>query len=272
MIRGGGVARWGLALGLAFLWVPVLLLVGFAFSADRIPFQWGGASLRWFAALTANDRLIEAAWLSLRIAGGAATLAMLIGGATGFALARWGAFGGRALLGGLIGAPLVLPEVVTGLSLLLTFVALEALTGWPEGRGALTVLLAHGTLGAAYVAVVVQARLAGGERVLEEAAMDLGAGPFTAFRTVTLPLMVPALAAGWLLAFTLSLDDLVVASFVSGPQGTTLPMVLFSALRLGLTPEVNALGAVILLLAGTLVGLAMLLLRARRVEGQGEGG
>jgi putrescine transport system permease protein len=261
-----------LAAGLAFLWVPVLLLVAFAFSADRIPFQWGGFSLRWFAVLAADERLIEAAWLSLRVAAGAATLAVLIGAAAGFALARWGGFRGRALFGGLIGAPLVLPEVVTGLSLLLTFVALEALTGWPAGRGALTVLLAHGTLGAAYVAVVVQARLAGGDAVLEEAAMDLGAGPFTAFRTVTLPLMLPALAAGWLLAFTLSLDDLVIASFVSGPSGTTLPMVLFSALRLGLTPEVNALGAVILLLAGLLVGLAMALLRSRRVEGRGEGG
>jgi putrescine transport system permease protein len=261
-----------LAAGLVFLWAPVLLLVGFAFSADRIPFQWGGFSLRWFTTLAANERLIEAAWLSLRVAAGAATLATLIGGVAGFALARWGAFRGRALFGALIGATLVLPEVVTGLAMLLLFVTLEAAIGWPAGRGALTVLLAHATLGAAYVAVVVQARLAGNERMLVEAAMDLGAGPAAAFRTITLPLMAPALAAGWLLAFTLSFDDLVIASFVSGPAGTTLPVLVFSALRLGLTPEINALGAIILALAALCVGLAVLLMRARWLEGGGEGG
>ena len=250
--------------GFAFLWLPILLLVAYAFSADRIPFQWGGFSLRWFLALAANERLVEAAWLSLRVAAGAATLAVLVGGAAGWALARFGAFRGRALFGALIGAPLVLPEVVTGLSLLLLFVSLESLTGWPAGRGALTVLLAHATLGAAFVAVVVQARLAETDRSLEEAAMDLGAGPLTAFRTVTLPLIAPALAAGWLLAFTLSLDDVVIASFVSGPAGTTLPMALFSMLRLGLTPEVNALGAVVVIGVGLLLAAAALLLRPRR--------
>jgi putrescine transport system permease protein len=247
----------------AFLWLPVLLLVAYAFSADRIPFQWGGFSLRWFVALAANERLVEAALLSLRVAAGAATLAVLLGGAAGWALARFGPFRGRAAFGALIGAPLVLPEVVTGLSLLLLFVALEGLTGWPAGRGATTVLLAHATLGAAFVAVVVQARLAEADRSLEEAAMDLGATPITAFRTVTLPLVAPALAAGWLLAFTLSLDDVVIASFVSGPAGTTLPMALFSMLRLGLTPEVNALGAVVVLGVGAMLALAALLLRPR---------
>ena len=156
--------------------------------ADPVPFRWGGFSTRWFAALAANDRLLEAAWLSLRVAAGAATLAVLLGGATGWVLARHGPFAGRAALGALAGAPLVLPEVVTGLSLLLFFVALEGATGWPEGRGALTVLLAHATLGTAYVAVVIQSRLASAERDLEEAARDLGAGPATAFATVTLPL------------------------------------------------------------------------------------
>ncbi len=256
--------RLGLWLGLGFLWVPILLLVVYAFSADRIPFQWGGFSVRWFLALAADERMMEAAWLSLRIALGAATLAVLLGGGAGFALARFGRFQGRALYGALIGAPLVLPEVVTGLSLLLLFVALEGATGWPAGRGALTVLLSHATLGAAYVAVVVQARLAGSDQVLEEAAMDLGATPWMAFRTVTLPLIAPALVAGWLLAFTLSLDDVVIASFVSGPAGTTMPMVLFSALRLGLTPEVNALGTVILVVAGVALGGAVLLLAPRR--------
>lgn len=248
--------RAGLLLGLGFLWAPILLMVAYAFSADRIPFQWGGVSLRWFRALAANERLVEAALLSLRVAAMAATLATLLGAATGWALARFGAFRGRALFGALAGAPLVLPEVVTGLSLLLLFVALQGALGWPAERGALTVVLAHATVGAAYVAVVVQARLAEQGRLLEEAAADLGAGPFTAFRTVTLPLMAPALGAGWLLAFTLSLDDVVVASFVSGPAGTTLPMLLFSQMRVGLTPEMNALGTVILAVAGIALGLA----------------
>lgn len=249
-------ARLGLALGLGFLWAPILLLVAYAFSADRIPFQWGGFSWRWFAALAANERLREAALLSLRIAAGSATLALLLGGLAGWALARFGRFRGRALLGALAGAPLVLPEVVTGLSLLLLFVALQGAFGWPAERGALTVLLAHATVGLAYVAVLVQSRLAVLDRVLEDAAASLGAGPFTVFRTVTLPLIAPSLAAGWLLAFTLSLDDVVVASLVSGPAGTTLPMLVFSMLRVGVTPEVNALGTVVLAVAGLAVGMA----------------
>ena len=259
------VRRWGLAFGLAFLWAPVLLLAAYAFSADRIPFQWGGFSLRWFGALAADQRMREAAWLSLRIAAGAATLAVLLGGLSGWALARFGRFPGRGVFGALAGAPLVLPEVVTGLSLLLLFVAaqaaLEAGFGWRAERGAATVLLAHATLGLAYVAVLVQARLAALDRSLEDAAADLGAGPFTVFRTVTLPLIAPALAAGWLLAFTLSLDDVVLASFVSGPAGTTLPMLVFSALRVGVTPEVNALGAVLLALAAATAATAWMAMR-----------
>lgn len=253
-------AMWA---GLAFLWLPVALLVAYAFSGSAVPFRWGGFSLRWFAALAANDRLLEAAWLSLRVAAGAATLAVLLGGAIGWVLARHGPFAGRAALGALAGAPLVLPEVVTGLSLLLLFVALEGATGWPAGRGAATVLLAHATLGAAYVAVIVQSRLATRDRDLEEAARDLGAGPATAFATVTLPLMAPSLAAGWLLAFTLSLDDVVLASFVSGPAGTTLPVALFSMLRLGMTPEVNALATLLLGAAGVALAAVGWLLRRR---------
>ena len=258
--------RWlraALWAGIAFLWLPVALLVAYAFSADPVPFHWGGFSTRWFAALAANERLLEAAWLSLRVAAGSATLAVLLGGATGWVLARHGPFAGRAAFGALAGAPLVLPEVVTGLSLLLFFVALEGATGWPEGRGALTVLLAHATLGTAYVAVVIQSRLASAERDLEEAARDLGAAPATAFATITLPLMAPALAAGWLLAFTLSLDDVVLASFVSGPAGTTLPVALFSMLRLGMTPEVNALATLLLAAAGVALAAVGWLLRPR---------
>jgi len=265
------VRRWGLRIGLAFLWGPILLLVAYAFSADRIPFQWGGFSIRWFGALAANERLLEAAWLSLRIAVGAATLATLLGGLAGWAMVRAGAFRGRALFGVLAGTPLVLPEVVTGLSLLLLFVVLGDALGWPAERGALTVLLAHATIGMAYVAVVVQARLAGQGREMEEAAASLGAAPLTAFATVTLPLMAPGLAAGWLLAFTLSLDDVVVASFVSGPAGTTLPIYLFSRIRVGLTPEINALGVVILGVAGVALGLAAWALRPRRGQGGADG-
>ncbi|MDN3568222.1 ABC transporter permease subunit [Paeniroseomonas aquatica] len=268
------MSRLGLALGLGFLWAPILLLVGYAFSAGRIPFQWGGFSLRWFAALAADERMREAAWLSLRIAAGSATLAMLLGGLAGWALARFGVFRGRALFGALAGAPLVLPEVVTGLSLLLLFVvaqgAAERWFGWRLGRGAATILLAHATVGLAYVAVVVQSRLAGLDRGLEEAAADLGAGPFTVFRTITLPLIAPSLAAGWLLAFTLSLDDVVVASFVSGPAGTTLPMLVFSALKVGLTPEVNALATLILAAAGLATGVAGLIFA--RISSRGANG
>ena len=243
-----------MALGLAFLWAPVLLLCGYAFSANREPFAWGGVSLRWFAALAQNERLLEAAWLSLRIAAGAATLATLLGGAAGWALARHGRFRGRALFGALAGAPLILPEVVLGLALLLLFVAVQTLTGWPAQRGAGTVLLAHATLGLAYVTVVVQARVAALDPLLEEAALGLGASPAAAFRTVTLPLIAPSLAGGWLLAFILSLDDVVLASFVSGPGGTTLPVYLFSQLRMGMTPEGNALAVIVLTATG--IGLA----------------
>ena len=265
------MSRVALVAGLAFLWLPILLLVGYAFSASPIPFQLGGFSLRWFAALAADERLLEAAWLSLRVATGAATLATVLGGLVGWVLARQGAFRGRALFGALAGVPLVLPEVVTGLSLLLAFVGLQTLLGWPTERGATTVLLAHATLGAAYAAVVVQSRLSQLDRGLEEAAADLGASPSQVFRTITLPLIAPALAAAWLLAFTLSLDDVVVASFVSGPAGTTLPMLLFSRLRQGLTPEINALGAAILALAGLALGLAAAMLH-RSARHQGKAG
>ncbi|MCX8135206.1 MAG: ABC transporter permease subunit [Roseococcus sp.] len=253
-----------LALGLGFLWAPILVMVAYAFSDSRSPYVWGGFSLRWFAALAANERLLEAAFLSLRIGAAAATLATLLGLLLGWVLARHGPFAGRPLFGALAGAPLVLPEVVTGLALLLLFVALQGLLGWPGQRGAVTVWLAHSALGMAYVAVLVQARLAALDPRLEEAAADLGASPFAVFRTITLPLIAPSLAAGWGLAFTLSLDDVVLASFVSGPGATTLPVYLFSQLRLGLTPEANALAVVLLGLAGAgLLGLSILSRRGR---------
>jgi len=249
-----------LGLGFAFLYLPLLFMVLLSFNDSRLVTEFTGVSTRWYAALWRNDALMEAAFLSLRIAAVAATGATVIGTLAGFALARLGRFRGRAGFAAAMAAPLVLPEVITGLSLLLLFVAGEAAFGVPAGRGAGTVALAHATVGAAYVAVVVGARLAELDTDLEEAAMDLGARPWGVFLRVTLPLAMPAVAAGWLLAFTLSLDDLVVASFVSGPGASTLPMVVFSALRLGLTPEPYALATVLLAGVAALLGAAWWLL------------
>lgn len=244
-----------LGVGYAFLYLPIALLVLLSFNDSRLVTVWTGFSLRWYAALWRNQALMEAAWLSIRIAAVAATGATVIGMAAGFALARFGAFRGRGLFGAMVAAPLVMPEVITGLSLLLLFVAMAEAVGWPGERGFTTVAIAHTTFAAAYVAVVVQSRLADFDRSLEEAALDLGARPWQVFTFITLPLIAPALAAGWLLAFTLSLDDLVIASFTSGPGASTLPMVVFSALKLGLTPELFALATVIILVVS--LGLAL---------------
>jgi len=252
-----------LGLGFAFLYLPILLIVVFSFNDSRMVTSFTGASTRWYAALWRNGPLMEALFLSLRIAAVAASMATILGVLAGFALARFGRFRGRAGFAGMMAAPLVMPEVITGLSLLLLFVAMEAAFGFPAGRGAGTVAIAHATFGAAYVAVVVQARLADTDLSLEEAAMDLGARPWRVFATITLPLIAPAVAAGWLLAFTLSLDDLVVASFVSGPGASTLPMVVFSALRLGLTPELYALASLLIgSVAGALI-IGFLVVRRR---------
>ena len=235
-----------LLIGYAFLYLPIALLVLFSFNESRLLTVWTGFSWRWYAALWRDAPLIEAALLSLRIAALSATLATVSGAAAGFALARFGRFRGRGAFASVLAVPLVLPDVVTGLSLLLLFVGLERLTGWPAERGALAIAVAHASFALAYVAVVVQARLADSGTELEEAAADLGAPPARAFLAITLPLMAPALVSGWLLAFTLSLDDVVVASFVSGPGASTLPIVLFSAMRLGITPEMDALATIVL--------------------------
>ncbi len=229
----------------AFLYAPIAFLIVFSFNASRMVTAWSGFSGRWYGTLLHDRQLIDAALLSLRIAAVSATLALVIGTLAGFALARFGRFRAHAAFEAAVTAPLVIPEVITGLSLLLLFVALEQAIGWPAGRGAATVTLAHASVSVAYVAVVVRARLADAGTTLEEAAMDLYASPFQAFLRITLPLMAPALLSGWLLAFTLSLDDVVVASFTSGPGASTLPMVVFSALRLGPTPELYALATVI---------------------------
>ncbi len=258
-MRRGWFLTGCLLAGYAFLYVPIILLVATSFNPSRLTTVLGGFSWRWYAALWANDKLIEAAMMSLRIAAISATGATILGMLAGFALSRFGRFAGRGVFAGLLSARLVLPDVLVGLSLLLLFVQMEQWVGWPEGRGALTITLAHVSVSLAYVAVVVEARLADAGTELEDAAQDLGATPFQAFRLVTLPLLAPALVSGWLLAFTLSLDDLVVATFVSGPGASTLPMVVFSALRLGITPELNALATVILAGVSVALGGAWLL-------------
>ena len=234
----------------AFLYAPIAFLIALSFNDSRLVTAWAGFSTRWYVALWHNPALIDAALLSLRIAAVSATLATLVGTAAGFSLARFARFRGRGLFEALLAAPLVLPEIITGLALLLLFVALEQTIGWPTGRGAGTVTIAHASVAVAYVTVVVRARLAEAGTTMEDAAADLYAPPWTVFRRVTLPLMAPALVSGWLLAFTLSMDDVVVASFTSGPGASTLPMVVFSATRLGVTPEIYALATVIVTLVG----------------------
>ena len=232
--------------GFAFLYVPIVLVVFYSFNDSRLVSVWGGFSLRWYAELFRSGEVLEAALLSLRIAAASATLATALGTLAGLALARMGRFRGRLLFGGMIAAPLVMPEVITGLSLLLLFVSLQEMLGWPAGRGAVTITIAHVTFCTAYVAIIVRSRLAGMDEYLEEAAMDLGGRPVRVLLDITLPIISPAIVAGWLLAFTLSLDDLVIASFVSGPGATTLPMLIFSKVRLGVTPDVNALASLII--------------------------
>jgi len=237
-----------IAFGLAFLYLPISILVIYSFNASRLVTVWGGWSIRWYEALLHDSAMLEAAWNSLRIATLSATAATMLGTLAAVALVRAGRFRGRTAFAGMIYAPLVMPEVITGLSLLLMFVALEQLIGWPKGSGALTITLSHITFCMAYVTVVVQSRLVGFDESLEEAAMDLGARPATVFFRVTLPLIVPAILSGWLLAFTLSWDDLVITQFVAGPGSSTLPMVIFSKVRLGVSPDVNALATIMVMI------------------------
>ena len=245
-----------LAFGYAFLYVPIFLVIFYSFNDSRLATVWGGFSLRWYRELIHNEQVLSAAFLSLRIALTTATAATIFGTMAGLALARFRHFRGRTLFTGMITAPLVMPEVITGLSLLLLFVSLNSLIGWPQNRGALTITIAHTTFAMAYVAVVIQSRLVSMDQSLEEAALDLGGRPLQVLFDITLPLIAPAMIAGWLLAFTLSLDDLVIASFVSGPGANTLPMLIFSKVKLGVTPDINALAALIILLVVLGVALA----------------
>jgi putrescine transport system permease protein len=258
-----------LAFGFAFLYLPILSMIGFSFNASRLVTVWDAAhspTLKWYVALFQNRQIIDAAWLSVRIAVMNAFGAVVIGTMAGFALVRFGQFRGRGLLATLTTAPLVLPEIITGLSLLLLFVSMEQLIGWPARRGIVTITIAHISFSIAYVAVIVQARLVGFDESLEEAALDLGARPAQVFRRITLPLIFPALISGWLLSFTLSWDDVVISQFVAGPGSSTLPMVIFSKVRLGVSPDVNALATLMVLLVAVGVVVSSLLLQRREKQ------
>jgi len=249
-----------LSMGFAFLYIPILSVIVYSFNNSRLVTVWGGFSARWYGVLLADHRMLEAAWLSLRIAAVSATIAAVLGTLAGLVLARFGQFRGRMILSGMVSAPLVMPEVITGLSLLLLFVAFAPLPFVPDERGFSTIVIAHVTLTMAYVAVIVQSRLSSLDDSLEEAAMDLGARPERVFILITLPIIAPAIASGWLLAFTLSLDDLVITTFTAGPSTSTLPMMIFSKVRLGVTPEINALATLMITLVALLVVAAGVLM------------
>jgi putrescine transport system permease protein len=250
------------SMAFAFLYTPIVALVVYSFNASPRVTVWQGFSTRWYGALLEDTQIIDAAFLSLRVAVMNATFSVILGTLAAFALVRYARFRGRTVFTGLVAAPLVMPEVITGLSLLLLFVASESLIGWPATRGITTITIAHITFSMAFVAVMVQARLSTFDRSLEEAALDLGARPWKVYLVITLPLIAPALIGGWLLAFTMSLDDLVISSFVSGPGSSTLPMVVFSMVRRGLSPEINALAT--LFIAVISIGIVVSLLLARR--------
>ena len=252
-----------LVFGYAFLYVPLILVIVYSFNDSRIATVWGGFSTRWYGELLRNEDVLQAGALSLQIAAVSATLATILGTMAGLALARFARFRGRTLFTGMITSPMVMPEVITGLSLLLLFVTLQQLTGWPGQRGFSTITIAHTTFSMAYVAVIVRSRLVGMDESLEEAAMDLGGRPLRVVFDITLPLIAPAMIAGWLLAFTLSLDDLVIASFVAGPGSSTLPMYIFSKVKLGVSPDINALATLIILFVSIGVFIAWFATRRR---------
>jgi putrescine transport system permease protein len=249
-----------LCIGIAVLYIPILVLIGYSFNASPLVSVWGGFSTTWYAQLLHNDQILDSALLSLKIGVVVSTGAVFLGTLAAISLVRFKLFRGRLLLTGMVNAPLVMPEIVTGITQLLLFISMLHFFGWPH-RGFTTIVIAHIAFCSAYVTITVQSRLIGADRSLEEAAMDLGAGPVRAFIDTTLPEIAPALASSWLLSFTLSLDDLVISSFVSGPGASTLPMVIFSKVKLGVSPDVNALASLIICLVGIGVLTAGYLMR-----------
>ncbi len=249
-----------LCIGIAILYIPILVLIGYSFNASSLVSVWGGFSTTWYTRLMHNDQVLDAAWLSLEIGVVVSTGAVILGTLAAISLVRFKVFRGRLLLTGMVNAPLVMPEIITGITQLLLFISMLHVVGWPH-RGFTTIVISHIAFCTAYVTVTVQSRLQGADRSLEEAAMDLGSGPVRAFLDTTLPIIAPALASSWLLSFTLSLDDLVISSFVSGPGASTLPMVIFSKVKLGVTPDVNALASLVICLVGICVLFAGYLMR-----------
>ncbi|MGH8253148.1 MAG: ABC transporter permease subunit [Steroidobacteraceae bacterium] len=253
-----------LIFGFLFLYVPILSMMFYSFNYSRLVTVWDHANsptVKWYGQLFHDAQIMGAAWLSIKIATINGCLAVVLGTVAGLVLARFGRFRGRTLLAAMTTAPLVMPEVITGLAMLLLFVAMEQLIGWPAGRGVTTIIIAHVTFSMAYVTVIIQSRLANFDDSLEEAAMDLGARPAKVFWRITLPLIMPAVVSGWLLAFTLSWDDVVISQFVAGPSSTTLPMVIFSKVRLGVSPAVNALATIMVLIVATGVMLSAIFMQ-----------
>jgi len=249
-----------LTIGMAFFYIPIILLVIYSFNYSKLVLVWGGWSTRWYKVLFESEEVWAAVNMSLKIALVNATFATILGMLAALSMVRFGKFRGRTLFGGMLVAPLVMPEVITGLSLLVMFITLKQFFGWPENRGFATITIAHITFSMAYVAVTIQARLTGMGQSLEEAAADLGAKPFKVLTAITMPRVTPALISGRLLAFTLSLDDLVIASFVSGPGANTLPILIFSRIRLGLRPDINALATIIILVVAVCIAIAALIM------------
>lgn len=247
-------------IGMAFFYIPMILLVIYSFNYSKLVLVWGGWSTRWYKVLFESEEVWAAVNMSLKIALVNATFATILGMLAALSMVRFGKFRGRTLFGGMLVAPLVMPEVITGLSLLVMFITLKQFFGWPENRGFATITIAHITFSMAYVAVTIQARLTGMGQSLEEAAADLGAKPFKVLTSITIPRLTPALISGWLPAFTLSLDDLVIASFVSGPGANTLPVLIFSRIRLGLRPDINALATIIILVVAVCIAIAALIM------------
>ena len=265
-------ALWLGIIGFGILYVPVVVMVTYSFNASRLVSVWAGFSTKWYGELMRNDQVLEALGKSLWVAVNAATLSTVFGVLIALAFVRYGNFRFRLLLSALASTPLVMPEVVTGLSLLLLFIAMEGFFGWPAGRGIDTIIIAHSTFGMCFAAVVVQSRLRDFDMSIEEAAADLGATQPFIFLSITLPVIAPAVVAAWLLAFTLSFDDLVIASFVSGPGSSTLPIVVFSKVRLGVTPEINALATIMIaLVAASVIAASVIIYRSaagRAASGQ----
>jgi putrescine transport system permease protein len=256
-----------LALAYAFLYIPIVVMVIFSFNASRLVTVWGGFSTKWYGELLHDEKVLDAAWLSLKVALSSATISTVLGTLAAVVLVRFRRMPGITLFSGMVTAPLVMPEVITGLALLLLFVAMEHTLGWPDGRSMTTIAIAHVTFSLSFVTVVVRSRLAEMDISLEEAAMDLGARPLRVFLSITLPIISPALLAGWLLAFTLSIDDVVISAFVSGPGATPLPIVIFSKVRLGVSPEINALATIVVALVGVAMAVAGRVALSRQKSG-----